>query len=348
MENLTAPTRPGTRRFLGVCLLAAGVILAGIASLALGARFMSLSDLITAIRPAWEALHTRTTGGSDGEVIAMLRVPRTVISLCAGAALGVSGALIQGHTRNPLADPGILGVTSGAAFAVVFGFTFLSVESTSATAIAAFIGALAAAAAVFGIAAMGRGSVNPLSLILAGAALSALLGSMTTALVLADARTMDRIRFWTVGSVARATLDTAWVLGPIMLIFVAIALSTGPTLNALALGEESASGLGVNVTRARIIGLVLISLLAGTATAAAGPIAFVGLVVPHIARTFTGPDNRWILPLSALAGALMLTIADVLGRIILSSGELEVGIVLAFIGGPFFIAFVRRKRLLSL
>lgn len=335
-------------RFTGLVLLSLGILVSGLASLALGARLMSPAELIAAAGPAWEALQTRTAGGSDGEVIALLRVPRTVIALCAGAALGVSGALIQGHTRNPLADPGILGVTSGAAFAVVFGFTFLGVESTFATAGAAFLGAIAAAAAVFGIAAVGRGSVNPLSLVLAGAALSALLASLTTALVLADARTLDRIRFWSVGSVARATLDTAWTLGPVMLLVTALALFTGPTLNALALGEESAAGLGVRVGLARVVGLVLIALLAGTATAAAGPIAFVGLVVPHIARAFVGPDNRWILPMSALAGAVLLTTSDVVGRLILANGEMEVGIILAFIGGPFFIAFVRRRRMLSL
>ena len=322
------------------------IIAASAMSLAIGSRPMSADQLADAIGPALESLRTGSRGGSDGEIIANLRVPRTILALSVGAALGVAGAIIQGYTRNPLAEPGILGISAGAAFAVVAGTLLAGSLSTPATAALAFVGAAIAAFAVFGVTSFG-GGLNPLTLIRAGAAITALLASLTSALVLSDVRALDRVRFWTVGSVAAGDLGVALTIAPILAIGILAGFATAPTLNLLALGDDVSAGLGVNVPMARIAAMVIVAVLAGASTAAAGPIGFVGLMVPHLVRSFTGPDHRWLLPASAAAGAALLTFADVVGRVIIPSGELEVGVVLAFVGAPFFIAVVRRRKLVT-
>ena len=329
-------------------MLALPVLLVVVAalSLAIGSRPMSPGQVIDAIGPALESLRTGSRGGSDGEVIANLRVPRTILALAVGAALGVAGAMVQGHTRNPLADPGILGISAGAAFAIVLARILAGTISTPMTAAVAFVGAAAATFAVFGVTTFG-GRLNPLTLILAGAAITALLASQTSGLVLSNAEALDKVRFWTIGSVAAGNLHVALVIAPILAVGIVAGFATAPTLNLLALGDDVSAGLGVNVPAARITGMAIVALLAGASTAATGPIGFVGLMVPHLVRSFTGPDHRWLLPASAAAGAILLTLADVVGRILIPSGELEVGVVLAFIGAPFFIAIVRRRKLVS-
>jgi iron complex transport system permease protein len=257
----------------------------------------------------------------------------------------MAGALIQGHTRNPLADPGLLGVNAGAGFLVVIAIYLLGVTSPLGYVWFALVGAFAAGVFVFTAGSAGRGGPTPVTLALAGAAVTALLTALTSAVILLDVDTLDAYRFWVVGSLAGRDLEVAAQVWWLLATGAALALSSAPALNALSLGEDVARSLGYSVGRTRLIGIVAITLLAGTATAMCGPIAFLGLVVPHVVRSLTGPDYRWLLPCSAVAGAVLLILADVIGRVVVRPGELQVGIVLALVGGPFFIALVRRRAL---
>ncbi|GAA1838163.1 iron chelate uptake ABC transporter family permease subunit [Pseudonocardia ailaonensis] len=337
--------RPGSglrrRRLAGLAILFALLVLALFASIAFGTKIIPFSHV-------WSAI-VAPTGTEDDVVIRSLRVPRTLLGVLVGIALGLAGALIQGHTRNPLADPGLLGVNAGAAFFVVCGIYVFGVTTLLGYVWFAFAGAMVASTAVFLLgSASGRGSPTPVSLALAGAALSFLLGGLVSAIILTDTNTLDAYRFWNVGSLAGR--DAA-VFGQVVWFIVVgalIALASAPALNALSLGDDVARSLGQSVRRTRVMGVIAITLLAGGATAACGPIAFVGLVVPHLARSLTGPDHRWLLPASGLMGAVLLLAADVLGRVVARPGELQVGIVLAIVGAPFFIALVRRRKLVSL
>lgn len=336
------------RRLLGLAGLTALLVIGFFLSLAYGSRVIPTDTLLDALRQLPSALRSDDIRDPDLQVIAELRFPRTLIGIVVGAALGVAGALIQGHTRNPLADPGILGISSGAALAVVISFAVFNVTSTGATAVWAFGGAVLATAAVFGLASIGGGNVNPLTLILGGAAMNAVLQAIISAFVLTDENNLDRMRFWTVGSVAGRDMGVFWGVLPVIVIGLLLAFATGPQLNLLNLGEDAATSLGVNTKLARITGMVVIALLTASATAAAGPIAFLGLVVPHLVRSITGPDYRWILPYAAIGGATLLTYADILGRLVARPGELQVGIVLAFVGAPLFIYMLVRKRVVQL
>ena len=354
----TQPTRTATptatmslyrKRILGllccVILLVGGIFF----SIAIGSKTI---DLATVLGTLTDMSPTTSTPADvtafDNRVVTELRIPRTFIALVVGMALGVAGALIQGHTRNPLADPGILGINAGAALAVVAGFSLFGINTMTATTLIAFFGAVAATALIFGLARFNGNASNPLTLILSGAALSAVLSSITSGLILADEANLDRLRFWTVGSVAGRDMSVFWAILPVIAIAIVLAFTTAPTLNLLNLGDDVASSLGVNTSRARVTGMLLIPLLAGSATAAAGPVAFIGLVVPHIVRLFTGPDYRWILPYSALLGSTVLLYADVIGRVVARPGELQVGIVLAFIAAPLFLILVNRRKVVSL
>jgi iron complex transport system permease protein len=295
----------------------------------------------------WHAVFT-PTGTEDDIVVRSLRVPRTLLGILAGGALGLAGALIQGHTRNPLADSGLLGVNAGAAFLVVIGIYAFGVTSLYGYVWFAFAGALVASVAVFVLGSVGRGGPTPVALALAGTAVSALLAALTSAVILIDVQTLDAYRFWAVGSLAGREAEVAWQVMWFLYPGLYIAFRSAPALNALALGDDVARSLGHSVRRTRVEGVVAITLLAGGATAACGPIAFVGLVVPHIVRAFTGPDYRWLLPASVLAGSALILLADVIGRVVVRPGELQVGIVLALIGGPFFIWLVRRRKMVSI
>ncbi|RJK96877.1 FecCD family ABC transporter permease [Vallicoccus soli] len=318
----------------------AALVVVVLASIAVGARSIPLGEV-------WSALWSPT--GSDEDVIVRsLRVPRTVLGLAVGAALGVAGALIQGHTRNPLADPGLLGVTFGASFAVVLAIYLLGVTSALGYVWFAFAGALAASVVVFVLGSAGPAGGTPVTLALAGAAVSALLQALTSAVVLLDVTTLDAYRFWNVGSLAGRDVEVLGQLAPFLVLGLVLSLAHAPALNTLSLGEDVARGLGQDVRATRVVGVVAITLLAGAATAACGPIAFVGLVVPHVARALTGPDQRWLVPCAGLLGALLLLTADVVGRVVARPGELQVGIVLAVVGAPFFVALVRRRKLAAL
>jgi iron complex transport system permease protein len=271
-----------------------------------------------------------------------------VLTLLVGAALGLAGALMQGVTRNPLADPGLLGVNAGASLAVVVGIYAFGLASVASYAWFAFAGAALAGAAVYTLGALGRGGATPVKLAIAGAALSALLGSFTAAVLLLDSATLDQYRFWAVGSTAGRDTTVVWQVLPFLAAGALLGLATARALNGLALGEDVARSLGQRVGWTRLATSTSVVLLVGASVAAAGPIGFVGLTVPHVARTVTGPDNRWLLPYSMLMGAILLVCADVIGRVIARPGEVEVGIVTAFLGAPVFIAFVRRRRIAEL
>lgn len=337
-----------TSRLLGLGVLLLLVVSGTICSFLYGARSIPAEDVWAALRDLPATSSSPEEVPVNQRVVAELRLPRTILAIIVGAALGVAGALIQGHTRNPLADPGILGISSGAALSVVASYALLGISAPWATAVVAFLGAIAATALVFGLASAGRATVNPLTLVLGGAALSAVLSAITSAFVLTSENNLDRMRFWTVGSLAGRDMNIALSVLPFVVLGLILAFATGPQLNILNLGDDVAAGLGINTAAARLGGMGIIALLAGAATAAAGPLGFIGLVVPHIVRALTGPDYKWILPYSALAGAALLLYADVMGRLIARPGELQVGIVLAFVGAPFFIVLIYRKKVATL
>jgi iron complex transport system permease protein len=323
--------------------LVASVLLLGccaVASLSIGSLSVPFADVIDAF--------TDYDGSDAHAIVRDLRVPRTELGILVGAALGAAGALMQGTTRNPLAEPGTLGINAGAAFAVVVAISFVGVGSVTAYAGFALAGAGLTAVLVFTLGASGRGGPTPVRLALAGAVLTALLISLTSSVLVFDAQTLDEFRFWIVGSLAGRDAGVTLAVLPIAAAGLIIAFATGRSLNTLALGDEVARSLGQHVARARIAAGVGFVLLAGAAVAAAGPVAFVGLAVPHIARGVVGPDYRWIIPYSMVLGAVLLVAGDVLGRVVVRPGELQVGIVTALLGAPFFIWLVRRRRLVAL
>ncbi len=323
----------------GIAVLAVALLAAAMLGLMIGSRAIGPEAVLSALFDP--------DGGEISTIVHGLRLPRTVLCVAVGAALGVGGALMQGHTRNPLADPGLLGVTAGASFAVVLGIFVFGVTSLSGYAWFSLAGAGLAAAAVFAIGSAG-GRPDPVSLVLAGTAVSALLLSLTQAIVLRDLDTLDDFRFWNVGSAAGRDFDVVAQVAPFIVVGLLLAAVSAPGLNLLQLGDDVATSLGMNPTRHKVLGITTVMLLTGAATAACGPIAFVGLVVPHVARFFAGVDYRWILPYAGFVGALLMILADVLGRVVVRPGELQVGIVMALVGGPVFVYLVRRTRLVSL
>ncbi len=340
-STTTAGPRPRPtmrrRRLIGLVLLVGALVLAVLASIAVGTKLIPLGEVVGAL--------FAPTGTENDIVINSLRVPRTVLGVLVGAALGLAGALVQGFTRNPLGDPGLLGVNAGAAFFVVVGIYVFGVTSLLGYVWFAFAGAMVASVTVFSIGARGRGGATPVTLALCGAAVSFLLQALTSSIILIDAATLDAYRFWNVGSLAGRETAVAGQVVWFIVIGTLIALFSAPALNALSLGEDVAASLGHSVRRTRTVGILAITLLSGAATAACGPIVFLGLVVPHVVRAATGPDYRWLLPGSALSGAVLILGADVVGRVVARPAELQVGIVVALIGAPFFIALIRRRKL---
>ena len=307
-----------------------------VASIVIGTRTIALSALVDMVNGV-------DIDAADAAVIQDLRIPRTILGIVVGAALGTAGTLIQGHTRNSLADPGIFGINAGAAFAVVVSFTFLQVTSVAGTVIAAFVGAIIATIMVFSFS-----GINPVSILLGGTALSAVLSAMTSAIVLTNDDSLDRMRFWNAGSIAGRDVTVFTGVAPFIVVGVVAALVTARQLNVLNLGDDIAASMGVDTRRARLVGMIIIALLAGAATAGAGPIGFVGLIIPHVIRVVTGPDYRWLLPYSALGGAILVLLADILGRVIARPGELQVGIVLAGVGAPFVLYLLAQRKLVAL
>ena len=337
---IVARTR-GAALALGLLCLGAAVLLVAFFSITVGARPITLDTV-------WTALTAFDPQSSDHRIIWELRLPRTVMGLAVGAALGLSGAVLQGATRNPLADPSILGINSGAAVFVVLGVAVFGITQLSTYVWLAFIGAGVAMLIVYSVASLGREGATPIKLALAGAAMTAAMQSITSAILLTSPRTLDEIRFWQVGSLVGRDMGIFYQVAPFLAVGIVLALSTGRMLDGLSMGEDVARSLGQNVGRSRAIAGLAAVILAGAATAAAGPITFVGLTVPHVARAITGPNYRWILPYSMLLAPVLLLGADVIGRVIAPPGEVQVGIVTAFLGAPFFIALVRRRKLATL
>jgi iron complex transport system permease protein len=334
-------TSRGAALALGLLCLVAAVLVVAFFSVTVGARPITLETV-------WTALTAFDPDSTDHRIIWDLRLPRTAIGLAVGAALGLSGAVLQGATRNPLADPSILGIHSGAAVFVVLGVAVFGITQLSVYVWLAFIGAGAAMLVVYAVASLGREGATPVKLALAGAAMTAAMQSVTSAILLTSPRTLDEIRFWQVGSLVGRDMDIFIQVAPFLAIGIVLALATGRMLDGLSMGEDVARALGQNVGRSRAIAGLAAVILSGAATAAAGPIAFVGLTVPHVARAITGPNYRWILPYSMLLAPILLLGADVIGRVIAPPGEVQVGIVTAALGAPFFIALVRRRKLATL
>lgn len=324
-----------TRRAVGLVLLVGALALTVALSIAVGANPLSPAAV-------WDGLvHPSQTEASI--IVWTQRIPRTAVGIVVGAALGVSGALIQALTRNPLADPGILGVDAGAGFAVTLGVGLFGLSGITGYIWFSFIGAAITTVAIYVIGTSGR-TVSPVTLVLAGVALGAVLRGISTFLSLIDEETFRSVRNWGAGSIARTGLaDTATVL-PFLLAGLVLALALAGSLNSIALGDDLATALGTSVVRTRVLGIVAVTLLAGGATALTGGIAFIGLMIPHVVRWFVGPDQRWIIACTTVAAPVLLLASDVLGRVIARPGEMEVGIVTAVVGAPVLIALVRRRK----
>ena len=340
----TAPDTATLRRPAAVrlawLLAGAGVVaLLVVASVAFGTRVLTLDELLA-------GLGGSTDGVGPAAVVA--RLPRMVLALLVGAALALAGTTFQAVTRNPLADPGILGVSAGASLAVVSGMAFLGLSAPYAVMALAVVGAGGAAVFVYAVGSLGRGGATPLKLALAGAATTAACMSLIGAVVLPRVDVLEEFRFWQIGGVGGATWDRIALVAPVLAAGALVVLLSARGMNSLALGDDLAAGLGENVARTRLISALGAVVLCGAAVAVAGPIAFVGLVVPHLARLLVGTDHRWLLPASALAGAGLLVASDVIGRVVARPQELEVGIVTALVGAPLFIAIVRRQKVREL
>lgn len=323
-------------------LVAAVVVLAAVAlvSIAVGARGIGPERV-------WELLW-HPNGSEESIIVHDLRIPRTVLGLLVGAALGAAGALMQGLTRNPLADPGLLGVNAGASLAVVSAVAVFGITDPIGYIWFSFLGAALASILVYGVGATGRSSATPVRLALAGTAVTFALMALVYGITLLDREAFQAYRYWLVGALGGADPAINRQIAPFIVVGLVIALALARPLNAIGLGDDAGRALGAHPGRTRALGALAVTLLCGAATAAAGPIVFVGLVVPHVARAFTGPDQRWVLPLSGLLGGILLLGSDIVGRVVDRPSELEVGIVTAFLGGPVFIALVRRRRIAQL
>lgn len=322
-------------KFAGLCFALALLIVCLFVSITLGAAKISVSTVMAAL--------VDFDGSFNHLIIRTVRLPRVLAGATVGAALAVAGAIMQGLTRNPLASPGILGINAGASFAVVLAVLLLGSPPLSTYALFAFIGATVAAIFVYGLGSIGRGGATPLKLTLAGAVFTAFISSFTTAILIMDQNTLDQVRFWTAGSLAGREMDLFLQTLPYIVVGLIGALLLGRQITTLSLGEDIAVSLGQNTTRVKLLSALMVVLLAGGAVALAGPVGFVGLVIPHIVRMMVGVDYRWILPYSALLGGILVTLADIGARIIIRPQELPVGVMMALLGAPFFIYLARTK-----
>ncbi|CAL9317616.1 FecCD family ABC transporter permease [Streptomyces rubradiris] len=332
-EHAPAPPTRHVVRALGLLLAAVLLVLVALASIAIGAKGLSPAQV-------WHGLFHDT--GTYGDVVVGERLSRTVLGLLVGAALGLSGAVLQALTRNPLADPGLLGINAGASAAVVTAMTYLGVTSLTGYVWFAFLGAAAVGGLVWFLG--GSRGATPVRLALAGTAITAALYGYLQAVMITDGAALGKMRFWTVGSLVSATDATIVQVLPFLAVGMVLALALARPLNAVEMGDDTARALGANLDRTRALAMLSAVVLCGAATAACGPIMFVGLMVPHVVRSFTGPDLRWILPYAMVLAPVLLLGADVLGRVVARPAELQVGIVTAIIGGPVFIFLVRRRR----
>lgn len=329
------------RKVIVLAILSVFFFLSGILlSLCFGSRFVSFSAVAN-------ALLGKETASLEAKVV-LARVPRTIFGILAGGALGISGTLMQSVTRNPVADPSILGINTGASLFVVVGIAYLHISSANQYIWLAILGALLTTLLVYGIASLGKEGATPLKLALSGSAVAITLGSFVSTIMLPNDTVMQNFRFWTVGSIGRATTESIRLIFLFIAVGFLLSVCLAPSLNALALGDEAASALGVNVKFVRSAATAASALLCGATTALAGPIGFVGLMVPHLIRLFLGSEMRLMMPFSFLGSSTLLLISDIIGRIIGSPGETEVGIVTAVLGAPLFIYIIRKGTVSSL
>ncbi|WP_405935542.1 iron ABC transporter permease [Streptomyces sp. NBC_00726] len=332
------------RRVTGLAALAVAVLAVAALSLAVGARALTPAEV-------WHGLFAAPESDQRLSEIRLIvqtvRVPRTVLGIVAGLALGVGGALIQGYTRNPIADTGLVGVNAGASFAVVSVIAVFGLTDPLQYVWFGFLGSAVAGVVVFGLASIGRGAGNPLTLALAGQGVTVFLAAMTTAVALSDVKSLNVLRFWNAGSMTGVGFDVIRPVTACVAVGLVLAAVMLPSLNLLNLGDDVARGLGVNIALSRTIGIAAITLLAGAATAACGPIAFLGLMVAHVARYLTGPDYRWLVPYAGLLGAVVLLVCDIVGRLVVRPGELDAGVVVSLLGAPFFAVLVWRGKFRS-
>ncbi|MEZ5087316.1 MAG: iron chelate uptake ABC transporter family permease subunit [Tessaracoccus sp.] len=333
--RMATPAPRYRRRYIGLFFALALLLVLLFLSVMIGSKAIAPSVV-------WEALF-HPSAEIDQFAIRDYRVPRTIVGFVVGVALGVSGALIQALTRNPLADAGILGVHAGASFAVTVAVGLLGVRDIQGYMWFAFLGALVVTLMVLALGSTRRGQ-SPVVMVLAGVCVGAVLGGAREALQLTNPDAFDAMRSWNAGSIVGRPLDVVWPILPFFGVALILAFVVSGALNAMALGDELAATQGVRLVRTRILTIIALTLLAGGATAIAGPIGFVGLMVPHVARWFVGPDQRWILVYSVLLAPSLLLASDILGRVVIRPSELQVGIVTAFVGAPVLIALVRRKK----
>ena len=331
----------GKKKFVfSIILCLALLSIMAIFSISLGAKSIAFSKVIDVLL------------GNDPDsleaAIILQRIPRTVFGILAGGALGISGALMQSITRNPIAEPSILGVNTGASLFVVAGIAFFNITVAYQYIWLAIIGAGVTAVFVYSVASMGKDGATPLKLALSGSAVSIVLGSLVSTIMLPNNRVMEAFRFWQVGSIGSATWENIMLISPFLIVGFIISMFISGYLNNLALGDEAATALGTNVVMTRTIGALSSVLLCGATTALAGPIGFVGLIIPHIIRLIFGSEMSKMLPLSFLGSAILMLVSDIIGRIISLPGETEVGIVTAVIGAPVFILAIRKGRVKSL
>jgi iron complex transport system permease protein len=330
---------PHTGRALGLLAAFGVLVLLCLLSVWLGSKEISFGAV-------WQVLW-HDDGSADAVIIHSVRMPRTLLAVLVGAGLGLAGTVMQALTRNPLADPGLLGVSAGAAFAIVFSITVLGISSLYGYIWFAFAGALLATAVVYYLGTRGRAGSSPVKLALAGAAVTALLSSFTSAMVLSDPVALNRYRFWSAGSLSGVDATALLQVLPFLVVGVVLAIASGPALNSLALGDDVAIALGRKLGPLRLRGALAITLLTGAAVAVAGPIVFLGLIVPHAVRFVVGPDHRWLLPYTAILAPCLLLAADILGRVMARPSEIRAGVIVAFLGAPFFIYLVRRRKLVE-
>lgn len=317
---------------MAACLCAAAMVWA-----------MTVGTMPLSVRQIFEALVRFDGASREHLVVASVRLPRVLAGVLAGSALAVAGAIMQAVTNNPLASPGLLGINAGAAFAVVLAIVLGGVHSTGDHMAAAFGGAALAALCVYSFGSLGPGGATPLKLAIAGAMLGSFLAALTMSILIFDRSALDQIRLWVVGSLAGRSMESCLAVAPFMAAGLVAALALGRQITTLSLGTDVARALGQNAGLWRFLFAILVVLLAGSAVALAGPIGFVGLVVPHVARFVVGVDYRWILLFCVPAGALLVVAADGLARAILPGEGLPVGTTMALIGAPFFIHLARSR-----
>jgi iron complex transport system permease protein len=321
---------------IGLILIAVSIAL----SITYGAKSVGLSDVM-------DAILNRNTEAFNVNVV-RARIPRTIFGLIAGASLGISGVLMQTITRNPIADPSILGVNTGASLFVVVGIAFFNIQSKLSYMGLAFAGAMITALVVYKLASSGYGGPTPIKLAIAGSAASIALSSIINLVLMPDSSVMTTYRFWQIGSIGGTDYDDILLMLPVFLLSLIVSLLLSDKLNILLLAEDSAVSLGLNINRVRLTAALCGVLLCASTTALAGPIAFIGLMVPHFIRVIIGSDHIHLITCSAIYGGAVLVLSDVLGRILGRPGELESGIVTALIGAPIFILIIRKARIQSL